>query len=304
MTTTATIRRGSAPRKRPAVKRQARPAPRTKSAARTALERVPIPAGLVQRVTRWVLYLGIAAGIAGAIHAAGIPGMVGTELGEAAGRAGFTVKRIDVRGVDRMDRLAIYAVALDQESTAMPLVDLGMIREKLLRYPWVGDARVSRRLPDTLVVDIVERTPVAVWQHRQKLALIDKDGIVLAPVALDAMPEALPLVIGPAANRQAAPLATLLDAAPALKPMLAGATWVGGRRWDLRFHSGETLALPEGNQAASEALVKFARMDGVARLLGQGFVRFDMRVPGKFVVRVSKEPGKVVAPPVAQKEPV
>jgi cell division protein FtsQ len=29
----------------------------------------------------------------------------------------------------------------------------------------VQDARVSRRLPDTLVVDIVERTPSAVWQH-------------------------------------------------------------------------------------------------------------------------------------------
>jgi cell division protein FtsQ len=304
MTTTATIRRGTAPKKRPVVKRHARPVAPKKSVTRSALARVPIRPETWRRIGRAALGIVLAGGAAGAVFAMGLPGMVGTELGEAAGRAGFAVKRIDIRGIDQMERLPVYAVALDQDTVAMPLVDLSAIREKLLRFPWIADARVSRRLPDTLVVDIVERKPVAIWQYQGKLALIDKDGVVLAPVALDAMPDGLPLVIGPAANRQAEPLAALLDAAPALKPTLAGATWVGERRWDLRFHSGETLALPEGDKLAADALVKFARMDGVARLLGQGFVRFDMRVPGKFVVRVSKEPGKMVASPAAQKEPV
>jgi cell division protein FtsQ len=30
------------------------------------------------------------------------------------------------------------------------------------------------------------------------------------------------------------------------------------------------------------------------QLLGRGLVRFDMRIPGKFIVRVSKEPGSTV----------
>jgi cell division protein FtsQ len=71
--------------------------------------------------------------------------------------------------------------------------------------------------------------------------------------------------------------------------MLAGATWVGNRRWDLRFQSGETLALPEGEQDAARALIRFARMDGVTGLLGEGFQRFDMRVPDRFVVRVPRD---------------
>ena len=68
--------------------------------------------------------------------------------------------------------------------------------------------------------------------------------------------------------------------------MLAGATWVGNRRWDLQFQSGETLALPEGDSEAAAALVNFARMDGVDRLLGRGIVRFDMRDPARFVLRL------------------
>jgi cell division protein FtsQ len=85
--------------------------------------------------------------------------------------------------------------------------------------------------------------------------------------------------------------------------MFAGATWVGTRRWDVRFQSGETLALPEGDAAAKAAYAKFDRMDQAARLLGQGFVHFDMRIPGKFVVRVSKEPGHEVTDPTTNPPP-
>src|SRR3546814_2783135 len=138
-----------------------------------------------------------------------------------------------------------------------------------MQLGWVEDARVSRRLPDTLIIDIVERKPAAVWQNKGKLALIDVNGKVLQPVNVSAMPD-LPLVVGPNANQQTAELNALMEAAPALKPMLAGATWVGNRRWDLRFQTGETLSLPEGKEEASTALVNFARMDGVNRLLGRG----------------------------------
>src|SRR3546814_8569862 len=101
-----------------------------------------------------------------------------------------------------------------------------------------------------------------------KLALIDVNGKVLQPVNVYAMPDR-PLVVGPNANQQTAELNALMEAVPALKPMLAGATWVGNRRWDLRFQTGETLSLPEGKEEASTALVNFARMDGVNRLLGR-----------------------------------
>jgi cell division protein FtsQ len=125
---------------------------------------------------------------------------------------------------------------------------------------------------------------------------------VLEPVKLEAMPD-LPLVIGPAANRHAAELSRLVDAAPQLKPIIAGATWIGGRRWDIRFHSGETLALPEGEQAAQKALARFASMDKATQLLGRGYPRFDMRIPGKFIVRVSSQPGGAVPGVGAQPAP-
>jgi cell division protein FtsQ len=276
----------------------AKPRPRSKAPARgkgrgKQADTLPISDAALRRIGFWLMF-GMAVAVALAVAVAmGVPGAIAWSVGEAVGEAGFSVKRVEIKGLEKMQRLPVYAVALDQKSMAMPLIDLDGTRERLLKFGWVEEARVSRRLPDTMVVDIVERTPSAVWQHNQRLALIDRHGVVLQDVELDAMPD-LPLVIGPAANHHAAELVALFAVAPELKPMLAGATWVGGRRWDIRFQSGEVLALPEGQEAAKKALVHFARMDKAAQLLGRGLVRFDMRIPGKIIVRVSDVPGSSV----------
>ncbi|TVV72163.1 cell division protein FtsQ/DivIB [Sphingomonas solaris] len=289
----ATIRRGAPPRKRTPAK--PRVVVKTQAQANRALAIMPPGVASAARIAgRWLIVLLLVAGAIFGFIAMGLPQMVGTEIGELIGRAGFAVKRIEITGIDRMDRRQVENASLDQTARAMPLVDLGEIRQRLLQQGWVKDARVSRRFPDTLVIDIVERQPAAIWQYQRRLALVDADGRVIEQVRLEGTPlPDLPIVIGPGANRRLDALADLLKAAPQLKPMLDGATWVGDRRWDIRFRSGETLSLPEGDAQARDALVDFAKRDGVARLLGQGIVRFDMRVPGRFVVRV-KDP---VPPP-------
>jgi cell division protein FtsQ len=56
-------------------------------------------------------------------------------------------------------------------------------------------------------------------------------------------------------------------------------------------------ALPEGEEAAKAALTKFVRLDKQTGLLGRGIVRFDLRVPGKMIVRLPRAPGEPIAPP-------
>jgi cell division protein FtsQ len=171
----------------------------------------------------------------------------------------------------------------------MLLVDIDQVREDLLANGWIKDARISRRLPDTLVVDIVEREPVAVWQNQGRLSLIDKTGYPLEQITREEIPD-LPVIVGKKANLKFIQLDSLLDVAPALRPMVTGATWIGNRRWDLEVDSGETLALPEGEETASAALLNFARMDGVNRLLGRGVVHFDLRDAERAYLRMPPKP--------------
>jgi cell division protein FtsQ len=202
-----------------------------------------------------------------------------------------------------MDVMTVYAVAADQKSLAMPLVDLDLVRSRLLEYGWVKDAQVSRRLPNILLIRVIERTPAAVWQDRGQLNLIDAEGHYLEPVSADAMPD-LPLVIGPGADRQEPAYQTLMVAAPALKPKVRAATWVGNRRWDLLFDTGETLSLPEGDDEAAKALKLFAEKDGTNKLLGSGrYVKFDMRdYPNRMVMRKASD-GMTAPKPTATTQP-
>lgn len=281
------IKRAKAPPRRPA-----RAPKRRKSVKQSRLNAIinalPISPAQLQRVANWTMGIGIAAVLVFAAEVSGVNAKINEEWAQAVGRAGFQVKKVEVVGADRIDRLKVYDIALAQKDRSMAAVDLEDVRHDLMQYGWIKDARVSRRLPDTLVVDIVERSPAAIWQNGGRLSLIDAGGVVLEPVTVATMPD-LPLVIGPNANRRARDLDRLLAEASSLKELLAGATWVGNRRWDLRFRSGETLSLPEGESEAKAALAKFAHMDGANRLLGRGILRFDMRDPSRFVLRLPHE---------------
>ena len=206
---------------------------------------------------------------------AGVPELAKAELAKSASRAGFEVERVRVTGAERLNEQVVYERVLAEQDRPMPLVDVHQIREKLLELSWVKDARVSRQLPDMLRIDIVERVPHAVVQKADRLILVDETGHELEPVSAEEAKDML-LVSGPGAQRQVAELGRLLDAAPALKPQIAAARWVGNRRWDLTFKTDQLLALPEGEKGPA-ALVKFAEMDGRNRLIGGRAVAIDMR---------------------------
>lgn len=281
------VRRGGARRVRAGSKKVAVP--------KAITARLPVDEKKANRLAQYAFGAFVAIVALAVIIALDIPGKAMTQTGEALGRAGFAVSRVDIKGIERMDSAPVYAIAGDQQSMAMPLVDVDAIRQRLLRYGWVKDARVSRRLPDTLVIDIVERNPAALWQDQRRLALVDPDGVVLERVPVGDMPD-LPLLIGPGANLKARELAVLLDSVPALKPQLASATWIGKRRWDLSFQTGETVALPEGTAEAKKALARFASLERTEGLLGRGLIRFDLRVPGKMIVRLPRAPGEDILP--------
>lgn len=288
----AHVRRGAPARAK------TRPAPSVKVPKRVA-KKLPVNQARANKLAGLAFGLFLfAIGIV-ALIALDIPSKAATSAGAAIGRAGFAVGGYEIVGLRNMDRSKVDAVVADElqraaerSRAAKPpqlLVDVSAIRNRLLQYGWVQDARVSRRLPDTLVIDIVERKPAALWQDKQQLALIDAQGVVLDRVPITQMPD-LPLLIGTGANHRNGELTALMASVPTLKPQLASATWVGQRRWDLQFQSGETVALPEGDAAARKALTKFADMDKANGLLGRGLVRVDLRLPGKMIVRLPKVP--------------
>ncbi|MCB2082600.1 MAG: FtsQ-type POTRA domain-containing protein [Sphingomonadaceae bacterium] len=277
------VRRSAAARSRANTARKAKA--RTGSVLDSAMAILPFTEEQLQRIFLAII-LGGAAVLAWFVASlAGVPAMANQQIAGLASDAGFEVRRVQVTGVDRMNELKVYERVLGERDTPMPSVDLDLLRNRLLELSWVKDARVSRQLPDTLVVDIVERTPHAALRKADRLVLIDPEGVELEPIT-PANAKGMLVVSGPGAAKQVAALTELLDAAPALKPQVVDAEWIGNRRWNLTFATKQVLALPQGDKEAASALVSFATLDGRNRLLGGKVAHFDMRVPGRVHMRI------------------
>ena len=273
--TTTTLKRGA---KAPAQKAPARAAPRPATVALPVSQRT-----LRRNVAITIGGLGLIA----AIIVAGLMGVwrrTGDEIVRQTAVAGLEVRHVEVTGTRELSLLPVYQAALPGRNNAMLTSDLPAIRDRLRALPWVADASVARRLPDTLAIHITERRPVALWQHHQSLQAIDITG---APLTHDRLERfaSLPLVVGPGANTRVREFLTLAATAPTLAPKFDAAVLVGGRRWDLKFKTGETLSLPDTAIDATKALKTFARLDDSQQgLLGGRFERFDMRVRGRMIV--------------------
>lgn len=253
-----------------------------------ALQLLPFTESQLHKAFLAVIFAAVLAAAWMLASISGATAYLGAEAARAAAEAGFRVRHVRVTGTERMNELAVYERALAHRDQPMPLLDLEALRAELLELPWVADARVSRRLPDTLAIDIVERREHAVLAKPDHLVLIDAEGHELEPIS-PAKAKGKLVISGPGAQRMVGALDRLLDAAPALKPQVAAAEWVGNRRWNLTFKTGQLLALPEGERAAA-ALVRFARLDGANRLLGGRVAAIDMRVEGQAAFRCKDGP--------------
>ncbi|KLI64215.1 cell division protein FtsQ/DivIB [Aurantiacibacter marinus] len=240
----------------------------------------------------------LAGGVAFALFLANVSGasaVASDRFAHVASNAGYKVGNVEVNGTQRMNEMSVYERAFGQNDLAMTRVDMHGLREELLELPWVRDARVSRQLPSTLVVDIIERQPHAVLQRPDRLMLIDPSGVELEPISRDAAKDYL-LIEGPGAQDRVRDLTSLLDTAPALQSQVKAAEWVGNRRWNLTFITDQRLALPEGGDRAAAALISFAQADGVHRLIGGQAASFDMRNAPRMYMNV---PGRAEAQELA-----
>ena len=160
-------------------------------------------------------------------------------------------------------------------------------RARIESLTWVEQATVERRLPDTVVVAIIERRPFAIWQNEKKFHLIDRAGQVVANQDVALFKDKLPMVVGAGAPVGAAALLTALDKYPALGGRILASVRVGERRWNLHLKNGIDVMLPEGHE--TEALERLMQLQQDHALMDRPLTNIDLRLPDRLVVRPRTE---------------
>lgn len=196
----------------------------------------------------------------------------------------LAVDHVRITGVAHTQRLRIIQTAGTLPGRPMVDLDEAAAAQRIERLPWVAEARVKRRWPNTVSIEVRERSPAAsVPAAGGGWALVDDSGHVLEPVAnAPADPPALegvppvgpPGTLVPAETR--APLVVARALTPALRMRVGAVVRAADGELQLRLRAngvvrlGDTGAL-ESKLVAAEAVLGDVDSRVVALL--------DVRVP-------------------------
>lgn len=160
-------------------------------------------------------------------------------------------------------------------------IDLAESHRRLSQLPWVKQVRVERHWPNTLKVVLQERGPVALWQHKQKVYLVDAYGELITVPDIGPYVK-LPLTMGKGAPGAVGELVEALADHPDFAKQALVFMRVGNRRWNVKFKNGLILLLPEAE--TKEALASFTALEKSHHLMAKAKKAIDWRIKNKFIL--------------------
>ena len=231
-----------------------------------------------------------------------------TQFAQAGARLGLRVRSVVVEGRQKTPEVALRAALGVGPGDPILNLSLPRARQRIEAIQWVRHATVERRLPETVLVRLVERRPFAVWQHDGRFVLIDRDGNTVTDSDVAAFAKEVPLVVGVGAPQAATALIDVLSTQPALMARVAAAVRVGERRWNLRMKNGTDVLLPEA--AAPQALARLLDLQAKHAVLDRPLQSIDLRLPDRLVLRpipntTGEKPGtdKASDPAASERKP-
>ncbi len=197
----------------------------------------------------------------------------------------------------------IKLVGLDPGSNIFD-ANLEAVRARVASHPWIKRARVSMRPPHFLQVDILERKPAALITGDETLA-VDEDGVVLGkpitPLAgcLPMIEEVSSRPLRPGDSVRDARFARSMEAvflfhdSPVIRRSCISVRNTGSGELRLRALGGKVEIMVSEQRMESQAGRLRAVAGDVLRheKFGAGGLLFDLRFPGRVIVRPLTEDG-------------
>jgi cell division protein FtsQ len=166
-------------------------------------------------------------------------------------------------------------------------IELPALREMVTGLPAVLRADVRIRRGGTLVIEVSEREPVAVWRTRDGLGLVDIDGFVVADLEARVDRPDLPLIVGKGASKDVRGALAILSAAAPLQDRVLGLVRIGERRWDVVLTREQRILLPPKRPV--RALERVIVLDEVHEMFERDIAAVDMRLAGRPTVRMNAQ---------------
>ena len=200
--------------------------------------------------------------------------------------AGFRFKELVVEGRSLTEPQEIVDAVGLTIGDSLFMVSLNDIRNRLIALNTIRDAHVSRDLGGRIIVTLVEREPFALWQHRNRLHVVDERGITMRSLNPKDY-SYLVTIVGDSAPDHIDDLVGFVAADKVLAEQVVAAVYVSDRRWDVHFANGVQILLPEINPES--AWKKLAKMHREHSILTGKVESIDLRIDDRVFITLPEE---------------
>lgn len=199
----------------------------------------------------------------------------------------FALKSIEVTGAVHTPRAAVDAVTQAYAGANLFRLDIARLQREVGRLPWVSRVEVEKKLPATLHINIIERSPVALVNDGGRLAYVDEHGVAFAGLSPSIGDSDLPVIRDARGSELARAVALVRDLRARdaeVYSRISEVRPVAPRGFALfdRELGAEVLANGDDLSAKWRDLYAVVR----AERLGKGDVAYaDLRFAGRIVVK-------------------
>lgn len=107
----------------------------------------------------------------------------------------FSVTRVEISGARFTSPAALQAITKRHSGSNLFRLDVAQLRMEIESLPWVESAKIEKRIPDIVAIQITERRPVALLHAGDTPRYVDREGRPFALLSRHVGDPDLPLVI-------------------------------------------------------------------------------------------------------------
>jgi len=110
--------------------------------------------------------------------------------------ARFAIRHVEIAGAQHSAGADLDALTQRYSGTNLFHLDIARLRHEVASLPWVSRVEIEKKLPDTLRILVVERTPVALAETPNGVSYVDDHGAAFAELTPSVGDPDLPLITG------------------------------------------------------------------------------------------------------------
>ena len=162
-------------------------------------------------------------------------------------------------------------------------LDINHIQKIINQIDSVESSNVRINDSGVLLVEVIERKPVAVYRENDDLALIDLKGYKINNIFSRNDRKDLPLIVGTGGNYQVKEALEIYQLLSIYLNEIRGLIRIGERRWDIIFKNNKRIKLSE--KYPKRSLRNFLSSDKSYLISSNDFVIIDLRFTNKIILR-------------------